>query len=180
MQHRCPQDKYFFPLSAIVFLVIGVIGFWPSFFNTLPKTGNLNGGVLFHGIISFSWLALYLVQSTLPSRGFLAWHKKLGYFSVVLFILLYVSSIQVSVSAFLEDYPPPLRQLISNLFFLQIVAFALNPLFYWLAYKNRTSNPDAHKRYMFLLVFFLVEAAASRIRWLPGMQSEEYWLVIQY
>lgn len=180
MQAKYAQDKYFFPLSAIVFLLIGVLGFWSSFVSGLPEVAHFDGWVLFHGFISFSWLIVYLVQSVLPSRGLLALHKGLGYFSVLLFLLLYVSSIQVSVSAFLQDYPPPLRQLISNLFFLQLVAFLLNPLFFWLAYKNRIACPGDHKRYMFLLAFFLIEAAASRIRWLPGMQSEEYWLLIQY
>ncbi len=49
-----------------------------------------------------------------------------------------------------------------------------------MAIRARTNRTDDHKRYLLLLTFFLIEAAASRIKWLPGMSSDAYWYIFQY
>ena len=56
----------------------------------------------------------------------------------------------------------------------------LLPLFFSLGMTARRKRPDHHKRYMLLLTFLMVEAALSRIDYIPGMGSQDTFYWVQY
>ena len=128
----------------------------------------------------FGWLFLFIAQAMLIGRGNFQLHRMLGLASIPFFVALMASAILLSVNGLLKPLPPPVERLIDNIFFLQIWAIVLTPVFYWLAITARRNNPEHHKRYMLLLTFFLIEAAASRMTYLPGMDSNATFLVAQY
>ncbi len=163
------------------FLLVGIAGFCPFITSAFSREDTgAPAALILHAVVMFGWLVVFVVQSLLPHAGRLTLHKLIGYTSVGLFLALWVSSITISIGSFTSDFSPPIRQLINNLFLLQIVAWILSPILFVLAFRSRAINTADHKRYMLLLTFFLIEAAASRIDWLPGMSNEKYWIIYQY
>lgn len=175
------SDRLFFPLMGLLFAGVAVAGFWPSFVGPV-SSGSLDFpvAIVIHAVVMFGWLGVFITQAALPGAGKVRLHKRIGYASFGLFFALMISSVTLSVTSFSGALPPAVRLLVNNLFFLQIVAWVLTPVLFILAIRARTGSTADHKRYMLLLTFFLIEAAASRIKWLPGMSSDEYWIVFQY
>lgn len=163
------------------FVVVALAGFWSSFIAPLSHGAtDFSLAIVFHAAAMFAWLGVFVVQGLLPGAGRIRLHKGIGYASIGLFVALWLSSIAISIGSFTNSLPPEIRILINNLFFLQIVAWALSPALFIMAISARNTSSADHKRYMLLLTFFLIEAAASRIKWLPGMSSDEYWIIFQY
>ncbi|MAP95358.1 MAG: hypothetical protein CMK07_10445 [Ponticaulis sp.] len=166
---------------GVLFLLVALIGFGPSF--VLPLLGgkfDFSAHVWLHAIIMFGWLALYITQASLISGRNPGLHCRLGGLSVALFLAIMASAIFVSVNGLLKPLPLPVERLIDNIFFLQLVSFFIAPLLYVLGWQARRKHPQYHKRYMLLLTFYLIEAAASRMTWLPGMADPDKFLIPQY
>jgi len=166
---------------GIAFFVVALVGFWPFLAGPMGQNETeLPLALAFHAVVMFGWLGVFVAQSLLPGAGKIQLHKRIGYASIALFVALWISSITISIGSFTSSYPPAIRTLINNLFFLQIVAWVLSPMLFVMAINARKGRLQDHKRYMLLLTFFLIEAAASRIKWLPGMSSDEHWVIFQY
>ncbi|GAA0466414.1 hypothetical protein GCM10009096_03850 [Parasphingorhabdus litoris] len=166
---------------GVLFLAVAVVGFAPSFlFPILSGNFDFPLAVFIHAAIMFSWLGLFILQAVLASRGPSRIHKYLGTASLFLFILIMISGFTLSVANFLQDLPQPVEARLDSIFFLQLWTVVLIPLFYWLGYRKRRQSPDEHMRYMLLLTFFLIEAAASRITFLPGMLDDATFIYAQY
>ncbi len=171
----------FFPLMGLLFIAVALAGFWPSFVGPLSQgVTDFPAAIVFHAVVMFGWLGVFVVQGILPGAGKMLLHRRLGFASLGLFLALMISAVTISINNFVGDLPPNIRVLVNNLFFLQLVAWVLTPVLFILAMRARTRRTADHKRYMLLLSFFLIEAAASRIKWLPGMSSDEHWIVFQY
>ncbi len=166
---------------GLLFLAIAVVGFGPSFLLPLLE-GNFDFSlsVFGHAIIMFGWLGLFIAQAILASSGPSRMHKYLGRASLGLFVLIMGSGVTLSVANFLEDLPQPVEARLDSIFFLQLWAFILTPLFFWLGYRERRRAPQEHMRYMLFLTFFLIEAAASRITFLPGLADDATFIYAQY
>lgn len=180
-QRMASNDRVFFPLMGGVFVLVALAGFWPSF--VVPVSQGevaFPTAIVFHAIVMFSWLGVFVVQALLPSAGQIRLHKRIGYVSIGLFLALWMSSVAISIGSFTSELSPQIRTLINNLFLLQVVAWVLSPVLFVMAIRARKKDSADHKRYMLLLTFFLIEAAASRIKWLPGMSNDAYWIVFQY
>lgn len=168
------KDRFFFAGMGVAILLIALAGFGPSFFLALVR-GEFHRPwfVHVHGIIMFGWLLLFIAQATLAGTGRLRLHKRLGIISFYLFILIMISAVAVSVNGLVHT-PPPIERLIDNIFLLQLLAFILLPLFFIIGMAERKRRPEYHKRYILLLTFLMVEAALSRIDWLPGMSGDSF------
>ncbi|MHA7820473.1 MAG: hypothetical protein ACX930_12575 [Erythrobacter sp.] len=178
---RSRRSYLFFAAMGVLFLLVSIVGFGPSFLIPLSKSEfNFPLPVVVHSVIMFGWLALFIGQAVLASQGPSRLHKYLGIGSMVLFSLVMVSSVTLSIANFLEDLPQPIESYLDSIFFLQLWAFVLMPLFYWLGYRQRRRSPDEHMRYMLLFTFVLIEAGASRITVLPGMGDAATFIYAQY
>ncbi len=166
---------------GLVFLAVALAGFGPSFvFPVFSGDFDFPFRVYAHAIIMFGWLFLYIAQAGLIAAHRHRLHKALGLSSVVIFPALMISIVTISVNSVLAPVPPPVEILLDNIFFLQLVAFFLTPVFFVLALAARRKRPDHHKRYMYFVTFFLLEAAASRMTFLPGMADNSTFLKAQY
>lgn len=175
------RSYLFFAVMGVAFLAVAILGFGPSFL--LPIwTGkfDFSVAVIVHAIIMFGWLGLFIVQALLASRGPSRVHKYLGIASLLLILSIMLSAVTLSIANFLQELPQPIEARLDSIFFLQLWAFALTPLLFWLGYRERRRAPEKHMRYMLLLTFFLIEAAASRITFLPGMGDDATFIYAQY
>ncbi|GAB5487997.1 MAG: hypothetical protein Pars2KO_15670 [Parasphingorhabdus sp.] len=178
---RSRRSYLFFVAMGVLYLLISIVGFGPSFL--IPVLGgksNFPFPVIVHSVIMFGWLALFITQAALAISGPSRLHKFLGIGSMFLFVFAMLSSVTLSIANFLEDLPEPIESYLDSIFFLQLWAFFLMPLFYWLGYRVRRNAPDEHMRYMLLLTFIFIEAAASRITFLPGMADDATFIYAQY
>ncbi len=166
---------------GVFFLAVAVAGFGPSFLFPLWG-GNFSfpRAVFVHAIIMFGWLGLFIIQAILASGGPSRLHKYLGTASLLLFVSIMISGVTLSVANFLQELPQPIEARLDSIFFLQLWAFVLTPLFFWLGFRERRRAPEDHMRYMLLLTFFLIEAAASRITILPGLADDATFIYAQY
>src|SRR6185436_19156297 len=86
-----PSDHRFFSIMSVVTSVTIVAGFWSTY---LPKilTGApaLPPIIHVHAVIFTSWLAFFVMQTTLVLNGKTAIHRRLGIAGVVLAALMVV------------------------------------------------------------------------------------------
>lgn len=178
---RSRRSYLFFAMMGMLFMAVAIAGFAPSFLFPLWE-GNFDFplAVSIHAVIMFGWLGLFVAQAVLASSGPTRLHKYLGTASLLLFVLIMVSGVTLSVANFLQELPQPIEARLDSIFFLQLWAFVLTPLFFWLGYRERRRAPQEHMRYMLLLTFFLIEAAASRITFLPGLADDATFIYAQY
>jgi hypothetical protein len=74
---------------ALIGLVGTAIGFFPTFFSRLGEVDFIH---LVHGWVMTLWLVLVLVQATLIRSHLYRWHRILGWSSVAMFAVMYVTS----------------------------------------------------------------------------------------
>jgi hypothetical protein len=178
---RSRRPYLFFAAMGVFFLAVAIAGFGPSFvFLILGGYFDFPLALYIHATIMFGWLGLFIVQAVFASRGPSRTHKYLGTASLPILLLIMVSGVTLSIANFLEDLPQPIEARLDSIFFLQLWTFVLIPLFYWLGFRVRRRSPEEHMRYMLLLTFFLIEAAASRITILPGLANEATFIYAQY
>jgi len=79
------------PIFAVA-LALSVIGFWPGFFAKLPQTPLPHH---IHGWSATAWMILPLAQYALIRRGRRDGHRRVGYASLALAILVAVSGVYV-------------------------------------------------------------------------------------
>lgn len=175
------MQRWFFTGMGLVFLAVAIAGFGPSFvFRIVRGEFGFPVRVYLHAVVMFGWLGLYITQSALIASRNLRVHRTLGAIGTVWFVFVMATAFAVSFVGLLTPHPPALEQLIDNIFFLQLCAFIIVPTFMALALAARRTRPADHKRYMYFLTFFLIEAAASRMTWLPGLGSDDAFLFFQY
>jgi hypothetical protein len=78
----------------IALFAIGVTfaGFFPSFFSNPLSLDALH---LVHGVTSYAWLLLVLLQASLIRARRFSWHRTIGWSSLALFVVLVVTSWQL-------------------------------------------------------------------------------------
>lgn len=161
------KGRYFFVGMSVLFFLIALIGFIPSY------QGVYTGGLKFHwfahvhGAIMTSWLVLFLTQSLLAARNNLKYHRRLGQFGFVLGILVYLVMATASVRGRLSFYIP-VEDGVWDILLVELSAMNLFGLFFIWGMLVR-KNAAAHKRLLFLATMVLLQAAVDRTRFLPGM-----------
>jgi len=148
--------RWFYIGMAVAALVTVFVGFHRSFYlrpSTLPPLAPL---VVAHGIISSSWVVLFLTQTTLVAAHRIHVHRRLGLAAIGLAALIIGSAPLIAIAAARhgrENLPGLLIILMDVPFFAVFVAAALY-------YRCRS---ETHKRFMLLAMASLLPPAV--IRW---------------
>lgn len=163
---RC---RPFYMALSILMGLIAVIGFWPGYFGplfegTLVKLVRVH----IHAILFTGWLVLFFAQATLAALGKVAWHMRLGRFSIGYGILLVPIGLYVAIARAIAQSRGFYRELLDILFFAIFFAAAI-------AYRK---TPQLHKRLMVVATTMLLVAAASRMWFLPGESGSTTRLII--
>lgn len=178
-------DRWMYVFMAVLFIAITFTGFIPD---SLVQIAAVGAGARppfplalhFHAILMGSFLVLLLAQTTLAATGRLDFHRRLGVVSVVLVPAIVVAGFVLVPTMYHQiwnglqvapsDAQAGIRQLLSqfnNIMLAQIRVGVLFPLFILIAYRARKSDPDLHKRMMFLAIAPALAAAFDRILWIP-------------
>ena len=148
---------------AIVFAVIAFGGFVPTYWSPVTRgTFEAPPIVHVHGVLLFSWTLLYLVQTALVNRGRIANHRAWGLFGISLFSVMVFSMLATRIVMMQIEQRQGIGE--SSLHF-SAITFCFIPLlvaYFALAIRN-IAKPEAHKRYLYLIMCGLMVPALARL-----------------
>ena len=178
-------DRWIWVFMAAFFIAITLTGFVPD---SLQKVAMVRAGARppfppvlhVHAVLMGSFLVLLLVQSWLMATGRRQRHMLLGRLAFVLVPAIIVTGFLLVPTIYRQVWngahvaPSPVREqlqqtllFLDNIALLQLQAGILFAVFIWLALRARRTDPDFHKRMMFLAIALPLQAAIDRIGWLP-------------
>ncbi len=169
--------RQFYVWMAGTCFVIAVLGFMPSYFFPMAH-GSFSAEpvVHIHGVILFSWVSLFFVQSLLVARGNVLAHREWGLLGVslmtaVVFTTLTVISMRIA-QVLVPGTPPALTH--------DLIAFEY-PIFITVVYVAvlftlsvvTIRRPQVHKRLLLLAIISLLGAPIQRwFTWLSAPPAD--------
>jgi hypothetical protein len=179
-------DRWIYVFMAVLFIATVLAGFIPDSREMLSDVAAAKRPPLppilhVHAVLMGSWLLLLLAQAVLMATGRSAFHKQLGLISVVLapamviagFLL--IPAIDSQIIDGIRHGPPPVADelrhilpIVLNIMLIQIRVGIVFAILVTLGLLARKSDPETHKRLMFLSIFAALPAATDRITWLPS------------
>lgn len=154
----------FFQGMAILFLVLTLIGFAPTFFlRSLTDAPALPFRFHIHGFFTTGWVVLFLVQAFLIANRKTGFHRRMGVFGafVALGVLFSGLAILYYVAAGYPENGTELGQ-VSALVWGNLAGLAVYAIFVGSGIIYR-SNPKAHKRLMLLATLSMMGQPLVRI-----------------
>jgi hypothetical protein len=156
-------DRWFFTATAVLYLVVAVVGFAPNSMAILSGSKENPGlAVHVHAAVMFSWLLLFVVQASLIGQGRPSTHARLGQSLFVLGPVILILMLYLAVTRFPGGEQGPVIIAIQT---ERIVLFA--SFLTGAAYKRKVDS-SAHKRLILLATCIPLDAAFNRMPWLPG------------
>lgn len=169
-------DQGFFVRYAVVlavFIIFGFVQFGLRGFadvRTAPLLVHVHGGLM------LGWLGIFVAQNLLVHRGELAIHRKLGWASVGIVVLILGTGIAVGYNAVATQRLPPF---FSNAYFLALTAIGsivFASMVAWAITLRR--QVQWHRRLMLGAMFILLEPALGRLLPMPLMGNWGEWAIL--
>ena len=157
------RERLFYTGMTVAFLITVFAGFSRTYFLRSYFQGRPLGPLLqLHGIVFSSWLALFLIQTSLVAANRTRIHRRLGIAgAVIATLMVIVGTTTAIVRAKIIDVPPgspsPLVFLTIPLGDMLVFAILVGAAFY---FRRR---PDVHKRLMLLATIGILPAAVARL-----------------
>jgi magnesium-transporting ATPase (P-type) len=98
--------RYFFVAMSVLFIAVTALGFVPQLVAIHASHIHLHWFTHVHGAIMTVWLLIFLAQALLGAFGRLKYHRQLGFLSVGLGTVVWITMGVVTVSALIRDNPP--------------------------------------------------------------------------
>jgi hypothetical protein len=162
-RHSAGDDRRFYVWMGLLAAAVTVVGFTPRYFLPL-SAGTFHAPTLvhLHGLVMFSWIVLFVVQSTLAARGRLPLHRTLGVFGVAVLTLVVWTGAEVALlqmgrrlAAGVGDRARAFAAFPLSLCVLLV------PLF--VAAILRRREPEHHQRLMLLVTLIAINPALARV-----------------
>ena len=156
------KHRRFYLAMAWAGALIAATGFSRRYL--LPvATGTFHAPAIvhFHGIVTFTWVAFLIVQTTLVATGRTAFHRSLGMAGIALGTLLVFSAAEVAILQLareLKEGGPSPREFVATLLSLPLLVTGLVG-----SGIANVARPEIHKRLMMLASFVVLTPALARI-----------------
>jgi len=166
---------YFFVAMASLFIVFAVVGFGQDYQLIYTQRLPLYWFDHIHGALLTAWLLVFLSQTILAAKGNFKFHRRLGQFSVVLGVLVWVS---IGIVIFHANIGYPLHANISwgVVLFLFLTMNLFGLFFSWGVIVRK--NAAAHKRLLFLATLVLISAGFNRMLIYAGVDPTIHWSLL--
>jgi hypothetical protein len=166
-------DRWIYVAMAVLLLVTAVVGFGPRSVEILTGVRrNPPLVVHIHAALIVAWLGMLLTQTTLVAISKTAWHKTLGFTSLVLGPAVVAAMVAVSIWRFDERVSLGQIETGANTLLNQGRAIVYFAIFFSWAIFTRKTDSETHKRMMILTIIPAMTAAFSRMPWLPTTVPE--------
>lgn len=154
-------DRRFFLIMSLIVALVIMSGFGPSYVSSLPPPG-LPYWVHLHGAVMSAWVLLFVVQSWLAGRRAFSLHRRLGWLSIGLVVVMVPLGFVTNAMAVHRGATPP--------FFTPAMMMAADGLDLCLFVGLYTSaillrrNGAWHKRLMLCATVLLTWPALGRLQ----------------
>lgn len=176
-----PAARLFYPASALLCLVITLVGFQHFYFKGQafpgrPLTPPIKTLLIVHGITMLAWILLFILQPTLVRLGKVRAHMLLGSAGALFALGLVVSGWLVGIHA-AKANPPDLLlfgMLPPQFLYVPLTAISFFGIMVTLAVCN-THRPALHRALMLIATVAALSAAMGRIDWLNTTFDATLW-----
>jgi len=170
---RTGNARRFFVSYGVLFVILAVIGFGPSFWDYFQGAYYFPPIVHLHGALMLSWLLVYVNQTRLASNGDLRLHRKLGMWSIALAAAVWISMIVATIVAFRRNEPES-SDFMASVLLIQIGIAVVFPLLIAIGLLFR-NDASWHRRMMTFAALVLLQAAIDRMAWIPDEGLPMFW-----
>jgi hypothetical protein len=155
-------DKYFYFVMSLLIAAIVVAGFsrtvGSNLFHAAPPRPLL---LWFHGAVFSTWVAFYILQSTLVRTRNVKVHRTIGWFGVALGTLMVLLGVTIAVIMARFDTHVLHRPGTDSFLFLPLYDMVAFGTLFTLAILWR-GKPELHRRLLFVATCCLLDAAFGR------------------
>jgi len=190
--NRARRRGWFFVATSLAMLTVVALGFGRSFFlRPLFMDTPLRPHLVVHGVLMTAWFVLFIVQANLVRVSRVAWHRKIGWASMLLAAAAFLSGVYVNLHiigrAQREAEVEQARKMVAfaseSLVGLLPFVFLIGAALWYIR------KPDTHKRLMFWAFAWVLGPAFTNTRplgraldalvvpYLPFFPSDLIWLV---
>lgn len=168
------SERKFYPTPiyktfSLILLALIFVTLLPHYEKIYDSSVHVSAPFVLHAILYLGWYILFSVQCHLISLGNKTLHRKLGYLSIFLFLLLLFSGVSMLLGV-MQSYDSNWDQgnLISRTSFVWGILHTLVAFigFYTLGLVFR-KKPHYHKRFMLMASLSMVSASVTRVAFLP-------------
>ena len=170
---RSGAARRFFVIYGVLFIILALIGFGPSFWDYFQGAYYFPPIVHLHGALMLSWLLVYVNQTRLASNGDLLLHRKLGLWSIALAAAVWISMFVATIAAF-RRIEPASNDFMASVLLIQIGTAVVFPLLIAVGLHFR-KDAGWHRRMMTLAALLLLQAAVDRMWWIPDEGLPMFW-----
>lgn len=146
------QRHWDYVAPGLAFVVLAAAAFVPSLVNPVGRMAPVNLLVAIHGVLSTTWLLLFVVQAALVVKGRVTLHRRLGAASLVLAVLMVVTGYQTVIELTRRGF-----DLSGDLHLTDTLTNAVFPLGDLVSFVTlfgaglwHRHHPETHKRFMLL------------------------------
>jgi hypothetical protein len=156
------SSRWFYAWMAATCLAIAVIGFMPTYFAPMVQ-GSFVGPTLLHihGLIFFSWTALFCVQTWLVASGGVLAHRTWGMLGIAIATAMIFSVLVTVAVRANEGEALGIAQQARTFAWVQVGGMLFFAAVFTLAIVN-LKKADVHKRLMLLGTISLLDAPIAR------------------
>jgi hypothetical protein len=157
------ESRYFYLWMGVGYLIVAFGGFVPTYWSKVA-TGSFHGPTILHvhGLLLFSWVCFYFIQTALVATGRTMSHRNWGLAGISLFTLVicsvFVGQIAVIKAAEAQGFGDAARRFSA----VALCALPLMAGIFVLAIAN-SRRPQVHKRWMVLLMSAMMTPAIARV-----------------
>lgn len=157
------ENRHFYLWMASGYLVVAFGGFIPTYWAKVA-TGTFQGPTILHvhGLLLFSWVCFYFVQTAWVAAGRITRHRNWGLFGISLFTCVMCSVLAGQVAVIKAAESQGLGDAGRRFSAVALCALVLLAGFFALAIAN-TRRPEVHKRWMVLLMSGMMTPAIARV-----------------
>ena len=169
-------DQGFFVRYAVVLAIFIMFGFLQFAMRGYSNFGGAPFIVHLHGGLMVTWLAIFIAQNLLVHRGELGLHRKLGWTSAGLVLVIGATGVAVGYHAVATHRLPPF---FSEPFFLALTvvgSLTFAGMVVWAITLRR--QVQWHRRMMLGAMFILLEPALGRLLPMPLMGMWGEWTIL--
>ena len=159
------MKKYFFFTISTLLFISSFIAFSDNLITDVDQPSNSDPKFIIHGLIMFAWFGTFVAQTYFIMRGNIAAHIRWGKMGMIIAIGVFLSTLWVFIAVFKGwDAMEPFVKA-NRLFMLSFTVFL------GLAYKH-TTNPEKHKRFIYLAIIPIIEPIMGRV---SGVLMIDQW-----
>ena len=160
------SSRKFYVWMAAICLAVAVLGFMPTYFLPIAQSRFRGEPIVhLHGLILFSWVSFFLVQTSLVAQGKTLAHRTWGVLGVsiataMVFIVTWVVSMRIH-QASLPGQPAGVEHQVKAFAWVSISALLFIVPVFVLAIAN-VRRPEVHKRLLLLMTVSMLAAPIAR------------------